>query len=738
MLDTAGARRHVDDAPSADDQTPSTEPHGLGEPGDPREPARSGDPGGLGYQPALDGLRGLALLAIVVFHAQVAGVPGAFLSVSTFFTLSGFLITSVMLAQHRRTGSVAIRDFYGRRARRLLPAALVAVAAITVATVLLDDSTQLVRLRADGLASLLYVGNWRLVLAGDSYGAIFQSPSLFTHFWTLGIEEQFYLGFPLVVALVLAVGRGSRRVLAAAFAAGVVLSTAWSAVLVGSGTGSGIDRVYFGTDARLAELLVGCLAAVWWARAPRIGPRLARLLGAAGGAGLVAMLVLWHVADRTSTFFYRGGLVAYAGLTVVVILAAIQPGGPVRTVLAWRPLVFVGTVSYGAYLLHWPILVALRLRTSWSTGVLLVVGLALTMALAALSYRWIERPIRTGSWPAHRPQPADATHGGLRRSVRRPGVAAGASLVATAGLIVAVTVLRPAPAPAIDFDAASDELAAFGATTGPVDEATREAQEARRAALSPEERERLDEYTAQQERIAASTAPRVAFFGDSTSLMTGLGVTNWAVDHLDQLAPAPSQPDMGCGLLGDAPRREAGVVTEPPPECTDRLDRWEAQLKETTVDIAVVQFGPWDVHDQQLDPDGPFLTIGDDPTLDDALRDELDDEVALLLDHTQVVVLIAGPDVTFGRVDGRDPRRARAESDPARMARFRRLVGEVAARHPRVAVVDLAGFVAGRDDDAEMRPDGVHFTDASSATVAAWLAPEIVRAYDEHAPPSSR
>jgi peptidoglycan/LPS O-acetylase OafA/YrhL len=721
VLDTAGARRHVDDAPSPDDQTPSAN---SAEPSEPGSRGSRGSPTVLGYQPALDGLRGLALLAIVVFHAQVAGVPGAFLSVSTFFTLSGFLITSVLLAQHRRTGSVAIRDFYGRRARRLLPAALVAVAAITVATALLDDSTQLVRLRADGLASLLYVGNWRLVLAGDSYGAIFQSPSLFTHFWTLGIEEQFYVGFPLVVALVMAGGRGSRRVLAAAFAAGVVLSTAWSAVLLH--TGAGIDRVYFGTDTRLAELLVGCLAAVWWAvRAPRVGARLSRLLGAAGAAGLVLMLVLWHVADRTSTLFYRGGLVAYAGLTVVVILAAIQPGGPVRTVLAWRPLVFVGRVSYGAYLFHWPILVVLRLRTAWSTGALLAVGLVLTLALAALSHRWIERPIRTGTWPART--------GSARGIGRRPAVVAGAGVVAAVGLIVTVTVVRPAPAPAIDFEAASDELddlGALGAGPGPVDEA-------RRAELTPEERERLDAYTERQERIAASTAPRVAFFGDSTSLMTGLGVTNWAVDHLDRLAPAPSQPDMGCGLLGDATRREAGVVTEPPPECADRLDRWEAQLETTTVDIAVLQFGPWDVHDQQLAPDGPFLSIGDDPELDDALRDELDAEVALLLDHTQVVVLIAGPDVVFGRVDGRDPPRPRPESDPARMARFRSLVAEVAARHPRAAVVDLAGFVAGRDDDAELRPDGVHFTDASSATVAAWLAPEIVRAYDDHAPPRS-
>jgi peptidoglycan/LPS O-acetylase OafA/YrhL len=149
VLDTAGARRHVDDAPTIDERTTGGE-------ADPTVAADAdGRQGGLGYQPALDGLRGLALLAIVVFHAEAAGVPAAFLSVSTFFTHTGFLITSVMLAQHRRTGSVAIGDFYARRARRLVPAALVAIVVITVATALLGDSTQLSRLRADGLASLL-------------------------------------------------------------------------------------------------------------------------------------------------------------------------------------------------------------------------------------------------------------------------------------------------------------------------------------------------------------------------------------------------------------------------------------------------------------------------------------------------------------------------------------------------------------------------------------------------------
>jgi hypothetical protein len=195
---------------------------------------------------------------------------------------------------------------------------------------------------------------------------------------------------------------------------------------------------------------------------------------------------------------------------------------------------------------------------------------------------------------------------------------------------MATTVLRPAPATAIDFDAASDELAAYGAPRAEVEEAIREAR-ARLPELPPDERERLAGYIERQARILASTAPRVAFFGDSTSLMTGLGVTNWAVDHLDQLAPAASGPDMGCGLLADARRREDGEITEPPSECANRLDRWEAQVEAAAIDVAVVQFGPWDVHDLQIETGGPFLTIGEDAELDAALRDELDREVSMLL-----------------------------------------------------------------------------------------------------------
>ena len=227
-----------------------------------RSPADITPAPGLGYQPALDGLRGLAVLAVVAFHAQVPGAQGAFLGVSTFFTLSGFLITTITLADHRRTGRVPIRRFYARRAPRLLPAALATVAAIVALTVTVGVDSQIVRLRADALAALLYVTHWRQIAAGDSYGAIFTSPSMFVHFWSLGIEEQFYIVFPLALAGALWLGRGRRGVLVAGAAVAAVGSTLWSAHLLAAGAGA--DRDYFGTDTRLAELAIGCLLALAW------------------------------------------------------------------------------------------------------------------------------------------------------------------------------------------------------------------------------------------------------------------------------------------------------------------------------------------------------------------------------------------------------------------------------------------------------------------------------------------
>ena len=631
---------------------------------------------GITYQPALDGLRGLALLAIAVYHSGVGWAPGAFLSVSTFFTLSGFLITSLLLREQEVTGRISLRDFWTRRLRRLMPAALATIALIVLAAIALGDSAQLSRLRGDGIASLTYVANWHFILAGDSYDAIFSSPSPFTHFWTLAIEEQFYVVFPLVVAALLAWGRGSRKVLALAFGALALVSIGWSSHLVDSG--ARIDRMYFGTDTRLAELLAGGLLALWWLGRPALtGPARARLRGVSSLA-LVGVVVLWLVADREAAYWYRGGLSLYALLTVVVMLGAIQQRGPVRSLLSVRPLVWVGKVSYAGYLVHWPILVWLQQHTGLTAPTRLAIGLPIAFGVAGLSQRFVERPIRTSSWTA-----------------RTTGVLAGTGVVSVLALGVLVTAVVSTDGPAIDFEEAADRRA--------------EVQQA-----------------VEDDKRTNEAAPKVATFGDSTAFMTGTGLADWGFDHLDQWTPAGGRSAIGCGLLTDVTRMTKGESLDDPAECARWKTDWAEDAEHHDPDVSVVQLGPWEVVDQQLGRKGPYRTIGEDAELDEAIRRELRAAVDLLLERSELVVLLASPDIDVGRVDGRSPAEAFPESDPARMEAFRGMLREVAATDDRIVVLDLAGWLATHPDERTLRPDGVHFTNETARTVAEWLGPQIL------------
>ena len=201
---------------------------------------------------AFDGLRGLAVVAVLLFHSQLSGARGGFLGVSAFFTLSGYLITSLLLAEHARTGRISLRAFWLRRGRRLLPAAYVALAGILAFGATIATVDQARALRGDVLSALTYVANWHFYLSGRSYAHLFTAPSPVLHFWSLAIEEQFYLVFPLLVFGIVRVARGRRWVIGAFLTAGIAASVVAGNVLLAS---RGESRVYYGTDTRAAELL---------------------------------------------------------------------------------------------------------------------------------------------------------------------------------------------------------------------------------------------------------------------------------------------------------------------------------------------------------------------------------------------------------------------------------------------------------------------------------------------------
>jgi peptidoglycan/LPS O-acetylase OafA/YrhL len=348
--------------------------------------------------PALDGLRGMAVIGVLLFHGGYAFAEGGFLGVSTFFTLSGFLITNLLVREFDRTQHIALGEFWARRFRRLLPAALAALVGIAAYGWAFGSPEQLAKLRGDIIAALLYVANWRFFFSGQSYGDLFSSPSPVQHFWSLAIEEQFYLLFPLAVFMTLR--HGGRRalwaVLSVAEAASLALSFALS---------DRFDQTYYGTHTRAFELLAGALLAVWWSgrREPGHGrqrvltpSQVTIALTIAGTLAFAATIIAWDVVGQTSERLARGGLALHAALVAVVIVT-ITRRGPLASVLAFPPLRWIGLISYGLYLYHWPIFLVIdHDRTGLSTTPLFVVRMLATLAAAVASFFLLEQPIRRG------------------------------------------------------------------------------------------------------------------------------------------------------------------------------------------------------------------------------------------------------------------------------------------------------------------------------------------------------
>lgn len=341
------------------------------------------------------------MAAVVVYHLSPDLLPGGFLGVSVFFVLSGYLITSLLFREGQGTGRIGLARFWGRRFRRLLPAALVGlVVAVGVAAVA-GDAHQLRTLPGDVTAAALYVANWRFIAQGAPYGAHYLQPSVVQHYWSLAIEEQFYVVVALTAALLARFAR--RRSTWMLVLGAMALASMAATVALGPGDET---RIYFGTGTRAFELLAGALLAViidgriGTTHRPRHRQRL-QVLGLAAGALLAVALVTVSIDTRA---VYRGGLWVAAGLTVLVVLAARVPG-PVGRALSWRPLTALGLVSYGVYLYHWPLFIWLSPeRTGLDWARLAVVRLGATAALAVASYVLVEQPIRHQRWPLGTPR----------------------------------------------------------------------------------------------------------------------------------------------------------------------------------------------------------------------------------------------------------------------------------------------------------------------------------------------
>jgi peptidoglycan/LPS O-acetylase OafA/YrhL len=350
--------------------------------------------------PGIDGLRALAVLAVFVYHFHNGGgwLPGGFLGVDVFFVISGYLITSLLLSEYREEGRVDLVRFWLRRARRLLPAVGVLIGLVMILAVFFDFG-QISRLRADALASMGYVTNWELIFSHQSYFAQFARPSLFRHLWSLAVEEQFYLLWPIVFAACMT-RFGNRRLLVGVIA-GALASSLLMLILFHP---TNPNRVFYGTDTRATPLLMGvALAFVWHperlrATTGRLAPAALDAIGAFALSMVVITFMTVHDYDLS---LYRGGFLLLSVWTALLIAALAHPAAQIGRVVGNPGMRWLGLRSYSFYLWHWPVLALTRpgIDVSLPSPILFFLQLAATTALADLSYRFVEQPFRRStSW----------------------------------------------------------------------------------------------------------------------------------------------------------------------------------------------------------------------------------------------------------------------------------------------------------------------------------------------------
>lgn len=400
----------------------------------------------MGYVPGLDGVRAIAVLGVLLYHAGATWFPGGFLGVDVFFVLSGFLISTLLLQEIELNGRVNFKQFYLRRGRRLLPALVVTLglSALLVLFLARDGAAQY---RHDALYSMFYVTNWGYIFGDMSYFQVMGRPPVLQHLWSLAVEEQFYLLWPIALVFLfrwrgrLGVARVALYVALASTLLMAMLSILWN--VPGGGDAS---RLYFGTDTHCMGLLLGAaMAAVWRPGAvpKKLAPRPRAALTAIGVGAVVVVVLCFAFMTEGSNGLYRGGFVVISVASAVMIGLVCHPAIPLGAVLAVAPMRYLGTRSYGLYLYHWPIFAVTRpgLDIPLEGIPAFVLRMGLTVAVAELSYRYIEMPVRHGAlrrtwnrwidlgWPA---------------SGKRFGTVLGGGLAVLIAVVFAISVI-PAP-----------------------------------------------------------------------------------------------------------------------------------------------------------------------------------------------------------------------------------------------------------------------------------------------------
>jgi len=693
----------------------------------------------LSYVPALDGLRALAVLGVMLYHGGAPVAGGGFLGVDVFFVLSGFLITSLLLGEWARTVTIKLGQFWARRARRLLPALLVMLVGVAVFVKLFSGPGQFAGLRLDSLSTLFYVANWHFIAAGGNYFAAAAQPSPLQHMWTLSIEEQFYIVWPPVVLLLLHWGRKlrpSRRlwpVLAVAVAG--ALASALDMRLSFQG-GASVMRLYEGTDTRSQDILIGAALAIgmaMWAQhrtpvPPAPSPVASRgglvrahpAAGTAGdfsppphrrdlrrrrglgikpitaweltpsrfrailqGAGWLALaagvVTVWRTTGP-GAFLFEGGFFLFAlGVALVIFCVITTQGDPLARSLGNPVFRYLGRISYGTYLWHVPLFALLTADRLHLAGYpLLVVRMAVTLVVATGSYYLVEEPIR-------------------RRRTRT--FTEWRAWLLTAGAFVGVVVVTVAATVGTAAEAASPLRVQGAAYVGP--------------------------------------PVRVLIFGDSVA---------WRMAFAMQASQPQTSYDVsldngaiiGCGVLRSSQYLLYGLAHPEVPQCdtaSPPADQWPAQWKgdldQFHPNVVVVLAGRWEVSDRLID--GHWLHIGE-PAFDAAVKQSLEQAVQVGTSTGALMVLMTSP--CFAPNEQNNGQ-VWPEDTLARLDAYNAIVRQVAAEYPATvqlndfgAVLCPGGQYHESLDGVQIRDgDGMHIvpTPAAGQWLDARVLPDVIQ-----------
>ena len=621
------------------------------------------------HRPALDGIRALAIVLVMIYHATSQQPRGGFFSVDVFFVLSGYLIAGLLIKEDWTWGSIDLVAFYVRRARRLLPGLIAAVIAIAAVCPRVLSDEAVASMRGDGLATIFYVANWRFIATGDSYFAQFGDPSPYRHMWTLAIEEQFYLILPMLLIGLIALTRANLRYITGALVGLAVLSALWMWVLYVPGEDP--SRVYYGTDTRAQDLLLGsALACGMTLISRRTAQQRTRLMTLIGGVGFAVMVVWFLTFGEDQSFTYGGGFFVFVlGTCALIASVELNQDGPFARLFGFAPWAWIGKISYGLYLYHWPVFLLMK-HTALTGPVLFVTEFAISFALGALSFYALEQPIRRR---------------GLKPLIgRKAAITVGWLCLPVAAAITLA--LTPAATASLIGTAKAGQRSDMG-TTNP------------------------------------DAAIKVLVLGDSVGFSLG-----YAFDQKEwPRVQVTGDVIFGCGT---AQQHIAvnGVDQKPDPsQCQDVFAKWPADVASKQPNVVLWSLGGWEVFDHVVD--GKTLKVGS-PEYASYLTSRLNLGLSKL-GSTKVVIpnvpCYAQPSYV---VNGQNM--APNRNDPARAAAVNKILDDFAAQHPQqVHIFDVAstlcpdGTPTLKVDGVQVRSDGVHYTIDGARLFWSWIMPTL-------------